>query len=77
MSNDWALDESGCSCGFEAIPAPQTHVEPLGYISAYGLDKLQTRRHYCVSVSHQAEKEYVIPIFREAPPPQTREIGTE
>jgi hypothetical protein len=53
-------------------PAPVSHVEPLGYISAYGLEKLQTRRHYCVSVSHQAEKEYVIPIFRESPPTQTK-----
>ena len=53
-------------------PARQTNVEPLGYISAYGLEKLQTRRHYCVSVSHQAETEYVIPIFREAPPPSPK-----
>lgn len=35
-------------------------LEPIGHISEYGLDKLRTRRHYCVAVSHQAEKEFTI-----------------
>lgn len=39
-------------------------MEPLGHISEYGLEKLKTRRHYCVSVSHQPEKEYTIGIVR-------------
>lgn len=37
-------------------------IKPIGHISEYGLEKLKTRRHYCVSVSHQAEKEYTIGI---------------
>lgn len=50
--------------GWGALPSSlKTHSTPLGYISAYGLGKLQTRNHYCISVSRQAEKEYVIPIF--------------
>jgi len=48
--------------------------QPLGHISAYGLEKLQTRNHYCVSVSHAAEKEYVIPIYLSRPPAK-REAG--
>lgn len=39
-------------------------MEPLGHISEYGLEKLRTRRNYCVSVSHQPEKEYTIGIVR-------------
>jgi|GEM_PF-6985293 len=39
-------------------------MEPIGHISEYGLEKLKTRRHYCVSVSHQPEKEYTIGIVR-------------
>lgn len=39
-----------------------TELEPLGHISEYGIGKLRTRRHYCVSVSYEAEKEYVVPI---------------
>ena len=38
-------------------------MEPLGHISEYGLEKLQTRRHYCVSVSYLAENEYQIPLY--------------
>jgi len=49
-------------------------VKPIGHISAYGLEKLQTRNHYCVSVSHAAEKEYVIPIYLSHPPAK-REAG--
>jgi hypothetical protein len=45
------------------VDVPAVESEPLGYISAYGLEKLQTRNHYCVSVSHQSEKEFVIPIY--------------
>ena len=50
--------------------SPQVNVAPLGHISAYGLQKLQTRNHYCVSVSYEAEKEYVIPIYVGTPAPQ-------
>ena len=37
-------------------------LEPLGHISEYGFGKLKTRRNYCVSISHQAEKEYTIGV---------------
>jgi hypothetical protein len=37
--------------------------KPLGHISEYGLEKLNTRRHYCVTISHLPENEYQIPVY--------------
>lgn len=58
--------------------APAPYWVPIGHISEYGFEKLVTRDHYCVSVSHQAEKEYIIPIYIEySPPPAPQVMGDD